>query len=61
MMKLTAPEWHMRRVARQTLRATCVMARVMGGQDHIDAARTLGAPLPAGCTCNSFRTRREVK
>jgi hypothetical protein len=47
---------HALRIARQTMRETCVMARVLG-VSHVNASYTIAritgkrTPLPAGCDC----------
>ena len=52
---------HMLKVALDSMRYNCVMLRVMGGQDHHNAALTIESltgkayRLPQGCVCNAPR------
>ena len=48
-------ELHRRRIAVDTLRMTCVAARIMSGMDHIAAAELLGRRAPEGCDCARVR------
>ena len=51
----------MLKVALDSMRYNCVMLRVMGGQDHHNAALTIESltgkayRLPQGCVCNAPR------
>lgn len=54
---------HALKIARDTMRMHCVGARIMGGPDHADAARTIKqltgitAPLDEDCTCVARQSR----
>ena len=54
---LSTPDRHRLKIARDTMRMSCVSARIMGGPDHIDAANTIYelsrviVAIDADCTC----------
>lgn len=54
---LTVPERHQLRIARDTVKRPCAMARVLGGMDHLRAVNTIrnltgsDIKLPDGCDC----------
>ena len=43
---------HQHKIARQSLKQSCVGARI-GGMDHVEAARILNSGLPFECDCGS--------
>lgn len=53
--ELSVPEQHAMRIARETMRMHCIGARILGGPDHVDAARHLGRSVPDGCNCAERR------
>jgi hypothetical protein len=51
--QLSVPEKHQLKIARDTMKMTCVFCAVMGGMSHIEAGRLLNVPLPKNCTCKA--------
>jgi hypothetical protein len=44
---------HQLNIARKTMRLSCVGTRILGGMDHIEAAKLLKTKTDADCECFS--------
>ena len=49
--QLSVPENHQLKIARDTMKMTCVFCAIMGGASHVKASKLLNVPLPKNCTC----------